>query len=228
MNEKMKKDEIIKLLSKYNMEEVDKFAAYCIRLYLDVKNPWMKKKDAEQMAGLFRRVNSEWLVFDWVHVTLQQRWINYDYVAFKNKMLISYPESIIDINLVYKDDKVSFNKDNWKVLYTHTFANPFDKWEDKIIGWYCIIKNKRWEFLTLLSEKDFLTHKNKATTKFIWNEWFTEMRLKTLFRKAIKVHYDDVFEGMELEDNKQYDLTKESVNAEEVEKKVLNKYNLIK
>jgi len=32
--------------------------------------------------------------------------------------------------------------------------------------------------------------------------------MKTLFKKAIKVHYDDIFQAIEEEDNKNYDLDK--------------------
>lgn len=194
------------LEEKYWTEAGKKYYVYVSELLADTKQAWAKSKDVAYFILQYEKVKQEWLVIDWKHITLWYRGITYDYVAFKNKMLLAYPESIIDINLVYKDDKFNFKKESGKVIYTHEFANPFDKEEKNITGWYCIIKNKRGEFITLLSEVDFQTHKNVATTKNIWNTWYAEMRLKTLFRKAIKVHYDDIFEQMEVEDNKEYDL----------------------
>lgn len=229
MNEKMTKEWIIKLLSEYNKEDINKFASYCIRLKLDWKNTWMQKKTEENMADLFKRVHSEWLKFDWVHVTLQSRWINYDYVAYKNKMLIAYPESIIDINIVYEWDDFKFTKIDWKITYNHEFKDPFSQKDENIKWGYCIIKNTRWEFITLLSKADFEKHRKVAKTDFIWKAWYKEMCMKTLFKKATKVHYDDIYQTMEEEDNKQYDLSKlTEENREKVEKQVLDKYNLNK
>ena len=40
-----------------------------------------------------------------------------DYHTYKNKLLETYPESIIDIQLVYKDDDFTFSKENGSVAY---------------------------------------------------------------------------------------------------------------
>ena len=210
----MKKEWIIELLKDYKKEDAEKFANYCIRLLLepDKRNWWkknwfMQTKTDEDMAQLFRRVHSEWLVFDWVHITLQSTGISYDYIAYKNKMLIAYPDTIIDINLVYKDDEVSFSKESWKVIYKHNLKNPFGNKVQDIAWGYCVIKNKRWEFLTILTKDEFEKHKTKAKTSYIWNEWYAEMCMKTLVKKAVKIHYNDIYANMEEEDNKQYDLS---------------------
>ena len=123
-------------------------------------------------------------------------------------MLLVYPESIIDIQLVYDGDDIRFSKKSGSVDYSHTFSNPFDQNENKIIGGYCVIKNKRGEFLTLISKAEIDKHRKKAKTDFIWKEWFKEMALKTIMRKAVKMHFDDVFAKMDEQDNENYDLEK--------------------
>ena len=46
--DKVNKQDIIDLLKEYNQEEVEKFASYSIRLFLDDKNAFMKTKKAHK------------------------------------------------------------------------------------------------------------------------------------------------------------------------------------
>ena len=201
--------ELKDLLNKSNEVDVKKYIAHCQGLEKSGKNDWIKKFTFKVLADLFNRVSAEGLVFDGVHITLQSRGISYDYVAYKNKMLIAYPETILDVQLVYEGDTISFDKQNGKVNYNHTIADAFNNKDVDIKGGYCIIKNKRGEFLTVLSKVDFQQHRGVAKTDYIWAKWYKEMCLKTLIKKAVKVHFDDVFEAMEKEDDKNYDLNKE-------------------
>lgn len=200
----MTKEEIIKLLPDHPSEEVERFASYIIRLYADPKNPWMKSRTSEQMATLYKRVAKDGLVFDGIHITLQSTGISYDYIAFKNKMFLSYPESTVDVSLVHDGDDFNFKKESGKVTYTHNINDPFGKKD--IIGGYCVIKNKRGEFITLLSKEDIDKHRKVAKTDFIWKEWFSEMALKTVIKKACKQHFSDVYQNIETIDNDNYDL----------------------
>jgi hypothetical protein len=106
-------------------ENAEKFAAYCIKLSRDSKTDFILKKSEKALADMYRRVASEGLVFDGVHITLQSTGVSYDYVAYKNKMYIVYPETEFDAALVYTDDVFSFKKENGKVVYSHVVANPF-------------------------------------------------------------------------------------------------------
>lgn len=169
------------------------------------KNPWMAKVSNEKLAEMYKKVAKEGLVFDGVHVTLGSNGIQYDYIAYKNRMLLAYPESIIDAQLVYKGDEFSFSKESGVVSYKHVFANPFAQTDEDIIGAYCVIKNKRGEFLTTLSADDIQKHRKVAKTDFIWKAWFKEMCLKTVYKKGTKVHFDDIYSEMNEEDNKNYD-----------------------
>ena len=192
----------------------DVFINYCRTSEIEIdkksgkpKNYFWQKINANKLAYLFNKVAEDGLVFDGKHVTLQSTGVSYDYVAYKNKMLIAYPESLIDLQLVYDGDSFSFKKESGKVTYKHEFSDPFGQTDDKIIGGYCVVKNMRGEFITILTKEDLVKHKSVAKTKYIWNAWFKEMCLKTIMKKAVKVHFDDVFEDMNEEDNKQNDLS---------------------
>ncbi len=58
----------------------------------------------------------------------------------------------------------------------------------------------------MLSKEDFQKHRKVAKGDFIWKAWYKEMCLKTLVRKACKLHFADVFDNMNEEDNKHSDL----------------------
>lgn len=211
---------------KNNLQEVWNFARWVNTFLKESRNVWAKWLSIDSWAELFKKVANEWMWFDWKHITYQKTGISYDYVAYKNKMLIAYPESIIDINLVYEWDKFEFKKEDWKITYSHNFTDPFSQKDESIKWGYCIIKNDRGEFITLLGKADFEKHRRVAKTDFIWKQWYKEMCLKTLFKKSTKAHYDDIFYTMESEDNKQYDVNK--IVAEDTEKKesdLKSKYN---
>lgn len=204
---------IIDLLSEHKAEDTEKYAAYCVFLAnekktgtQDLKNPWMSYKTPQQLADYFKRVAKEGLVFDGKHVTLQSTGISYDYVAYKNKMLLAYPESKVDVSLVYEGDDFMVNKDSGEIKYEHIIKNPFAQKQESVIGGYCVIKNKRGEFLTLLSAEDIQKHRKVAKTDYIWKEWFKEMALKTVIKKACKTHFDDIYGEIEEMDNENYDL----------------------
>ena len=210
----MEKQNIIDILKDYNPQDVEKFAAYCIRLKLEkdkktwkAKNYWMQQKTAENMAELFKRVDNEWLVFDGTHITIQSTWVSYDYVALKNRMYIAYPETVMDVQVVYKWDDFSFQKVNWEIFYDHKIASPFDKKDENIIWAYCIIKNKRWEFINVLSAADIAKHRKSAKTDYIWKAWFEEMVLKTIIKKGCKIHFSDIYSDIIEEDNNENSIT---------------------
>lgn len=210
--EKMTKQGIIDQLKEYNQEQVEKFAAYSIGLKHKRKkdgsteNPWIQNRTSEEMAILFKRVAQDGLVFDGTHISLQSTGISYDYVAYKNKMLLAYPESKIDVALVYDGDEFNFAKESGSVIYSHSIKDPFNQDNSKIIGGYCVIQNKRGDFLTLLSKDEIEKHRKVARQDYIWKEWFKEMALKTVIKKACKQHFSDIYESIEEKDNENYNL----------------------
>lgn len=208
----MNKDGIVKLLPDYPAEHVENFAAYCIRLLTakkkdgSLQNPWMAQRTDEQMATLFKRVSKDGLVFDGTHITLQSTGISYDYIAYKNRMFLSYPESTVDVGLVYEGDDFKVTKESGSIMYHHNVSNPFNQGEKNLVGGYCIIRNKRGEFMTLLSKEDIDKHRKVAKQDYIWKEWFTEMATKTVIKKACKLHFSDIYQNIEQMDNENYEL----------------------
>lgn len=202
------KDQIIKALDGYKEEKVIQYATYCCRLSLEkdkqgkLKNEWILKKTTEDLAVYFKRVaQDEGMFLDGVNITLTNRGIQYDYKAYKNRVMLIYPESIIDNQLVYKDDEYKFWKESGKVHYTHNFSNPFGQKDNDVIGAYCVIKNRRGEFIVTLSREDIEKHRKVAKTDSIWKDWFKEMCLKTVIKKACTVHFHDITTNMEEIDN---------------------------
>lgn len=209
----MKKDKIMELLKDYPQEKVEKFATYIIGLYLAIdkktgkkKNYWIQNKPENEMAILFKRVLDDGLVFDGVSVTLQSTGISYNYNAYKNKMLIVYPESVIDVELVYKGETFNYSKSDGKVFYNHEIKAPFLRKDSEIVGGYCIIRNKRGEFMTVLNSEELEKHRKIAKTDYIWKEWYVEMCKKTLIKKACSQHYKDIYTSIDSTDNNNYNL----------------------
>ncbi len=141
-------------------------------------------------------------------------------------MLSVYPESKIDLQLVYKDDTFSVEKSENGIKYKHVFGNVFNRTNENIIGGYCVIKNQRGEFITTLTKEDLDKHRKIAKTQNIWDNWFVEMCMKTIFKKATKFHFDDIFESMNEEDNKEIDLDKTGISDNDNE--ISNKLSDIK
>lgn len=228
MENKTITSQIHKQLQKYPIEDVGKFAGHIVKLLTEknkdgnFKNIWIQNMKVEALCNLFERVSSEGLVFDGIHITLQSTGISYDYVAYKNKMLIAYPETMIDLALVYEGDDFKFSKHSGNVVYKHEYKDPFNQLDDKVVGGYCVIKNKRGEFLTIISKEEIEKHRKVARTDYIWKAWFKEMCMKTIVKKACKIHFDDIYKGVEDMDNENYDLNKNPLlNAvEELQQKI--------
>lgn len=208
----MNKEKLKSLLAEYNKQDVDNYINYCSKLQTEkwrdwtIKNPRAAYISEEKFSELFKKVANEWLVFDWEQITLQSTGISYSYIALKNKMLLVYPETIFDVQLVYKDDELEFWKTSWVVEYTHKIKNPFAQKDDDIIWAYVVIKNKRWEFLTIMWKEELEKHRKVAKTDFIWRSWYKEMCMKTVVKKATKQHFQDIFEWIEKMDNENYSL----------------------
>lgn len=144
--------------------------------------------------------------------------VSYNYQAYKNRVLNIYPETLFDIQIVQKGDDFSFRKENGKVIYSHKINDPFNP-QPEIVGVYCIIKNKRGEFLETLNMTDIEKMRNVAKTKNVWDEWFSEMALKSVIKRACKRHFKDITQNIESIDNENTDLNRVSFD-EEIQKKI--------
>ena len=178
------------------------------------KNKWFPYFTDEQAAEVFKKVARDNVYIDGETITISYRGkiiVSYNYQAYKNIVLNIYPETTFDIQLVYDGDDFSFFKESGRVVYSHRIKNPFET-NKKIIGTYCIIKNNRGEFLETLSMDDVAKMKAVATTKNIWNEWESEMVLKSVIKRSCKRHFKDIVVNVEKLDNDNYELDNVTVD----------------
>lgn len=124
------------------------------------------------------------------------------YKAFKNKLYMVYPETIIDLQLIREGDTYSFAKESGAVIYQHNMGDPFaDSKPKPIIGAYCVIKNKRGEFLETLNREDYQKMRDASKTPTTWDKWQSEFYLKSVIKRACKRHFNDVTQVLEEKDN---------------------------
>lgn len=181
-----------------------------------IKNPWFAQQTENQLIDVYKKVATDNVFIDGETITIGFRGkllITYNYQAYKNLVLNIYPETLFDMQNVHEGDAFSFNKENGKVIYSHKINDPFAL-DKKIIGTYCIIKNNRGEFLETLNMQDIEKMKAVATTKNIWNEWQSEMVLKSVIKRACKRHFRDIVVNVEAIDNESNDM--ERVNVEDL------------
>lgn len=178
-----------------------------------IKNKWFAFQKEDQLIDIYKKVATDHVFIDGETITIGFRGkllITYNYQAYKNLLLNIYPETIFDMQIVNEGDTFSFNKENGKIIYSHKINNPFAL-NKQIIGTYCIIKNSRGEFLETLNMQDIEKMKAVATTKNIWNDWQSEMVLKSVIKRACKRHFRDIVVNVEKIDNETNDLDRVNV-----------------
>jgi hypothetical protein len=178
-------------------------------------NPWFKYFGEQTAADLFKKVAlDEGLFIDGENITLQFKgkvMVSYNYQAYKNKLLSVYPETLFDLQNVFSGDLFSFQKEDGRVKYNHKFGDPF-KTDRKLLGAYCIIKNKRGEFIETINAEDIAKMRAVAKTQKIWEAWFNEMVLKSVIKRACKRHFKDVVTNIDALDNENVDLEKANLD----------------
>ena len=210
----MSKQLLEELSLKYpdNLKEVEVYVRYCQELKLEKnkggypKNAFMHKITVPTLVSLFTRVAQTGFFIDGKNITLQSPGrVALSYVAYKNMMLRAYPETKIDVGIVYDKDDFTCSKEDGNVTYIHKVHDPFGN-DKEIVGGYCVIKNNRGEFLTTLNKQDIEKHRKVAKTDYIWSAWYEEMVRKTLIKKGCKFHYEDIYQDFEEIDNENYQL----------------------
>lgn len=191
-------------LRDYPKERVELYITYLQKLKKEER--WFGQIRTHTWIDLFKKVAIDHVYIDGDNITFTYRksgiTVSYNYKAMMAIMLNYYPESIIDLQLVYDGDKFSFEKEDGKVHYKHSIGNPFSD-DKKIIGSYCIVKNKRGEFIEVLNRAEITKIKNSASTKYIWDAWEGEMIKKSNIKRVAK-HFQDKFQNAESLDNQNY------------------------
>jgi hypothetical protein len=233
---------ILSGLASYDLPEVKVYISYLKKLETEKdrnkkpKNYWFKNFSDKQAIAIYEKVAIDGLYIDGDTITLN--YIggsvvpNYNYQAYKNKLLNVYPNTKFDVQNVFKGDKFYFKKESGKVLYSHEICNPFDN-DKEIIGCYCVIKNDRGEFIETLNKQEIDKMRNVARTQTIWKQWYSEMVLKSVIKRACKRHFKDVVTNIELIDNENYDVStvdldsevKELIEASKTQDELMSIYN---
>lgn len=196
-------------LKDYENNKVDIFISYVNNLKTEtdkdkkLKNYWAAKQTDQQYIDLFKKVYETGLFIDGdsVTITFRGKMIpTFDYHAYKNKVIINYPETIFDFQVVYKGDDFTFRKESGSVIYSHKISNPFST-NKEIVGAYGIIKNCKGEFIELLNMQDITKMKNTSKMKNIWDAWFDRMVLKSVIKRICSVHFKDIIQDIDSIDN---------------------------
>jgi hypothetical protein len=202
-----------KLLEKYKTPETIELVATSV-LYLQKKIAEKVKNDKTQKWEAKYHFDAGWLlqsVAECIDTGFALDGVNYvitgnkmympTYKAFKNKLYMVYPETVIDLQLIREGDTYNFAKQDGNVIYTHDLADPFEATERKIIGAYCVIRNSRGEFLETLNSTDYAKMRNASKTPSTWDKWQSEFYLKSVIKRACKRHFNDVTKALEDKDN---------------------------
>lgn len=193
-----------------NIERVNIYVKYLEFLATEkdkdgkLKNWWFSSNMSHEKAiDLYKKVAIDGLFIDGDTISLGFKGrvlVTYNYQAYKNKVLMTYPDTVFDIQVVNEGDDFSFKKKNGIIYYTHDINNPFDT-DKKLIGAYCIIKNKRGEFIELLNKTEIDKMKSVSKMSYIWDNWESEMWKKSVIKRACKTHFYDVISNMDKIDN---------------------------
>jgi hypothetical protein len=180
----------------------------------DEKTAWSKTVSENDFEAIFKKVASTGMYIDGDSITLAslkgKLVVNYDYHAYKNKVLSTYPDTIFDFGIVYEGDDYSFSKESGKVSYSHKMNNPF-KTDKKIIGAYGIIKNSRGEFVETINMQDIDKMKKSSRMSFIWDAWFDRMVLKSVIKRICSVNFKDIVQDIDSIDNEANDPNRVSI-----------------
>ena len=206
------------LLKDQPIDKVQKYVNYIEKLETEndrngkLKCYWFNslEKNIEKTAFFFKQVHKEGLEIDGKHVFLKsiswQIMIDYDYIAYKNKLYIVYPETEFTMGVVYEGDDFSSIYENEKIKIYHNMKSAFNHNDDNLKGTYCVIKNSRGEFISTLDRKELAKLRSIAKRDNVWANWFKQMCLKSAIKDVVKYHYNDICQGLLEEDEKQYNL----------------------
>jgi len=167
----------------------------------------------EVLSGLVKKFYNLGLPIDGVNVVITgKNMAMVTYNGYKNKVLETYPETEFDVQLIREGDTYSFAKESGSVIYSHNVGDPFAENEPAIKGAYCVIKNKRGEFLETLNLNDYKEMKNASKQSALWDKWSSEFWLKSVIKRACKRHFNDIVSDIDKVDNEDFGLSDEIVD----------------
>jgi len=197
----------------HDEQEVGKFLAHLH----DVRNANKPINVTDTYAySAYAKVTNLGIPFDGVSAVFTgQKMFMVTADGYKNRVLKTYPETEIDMQLVREGDKFQLAKESGSVVYSHTIANPFE--DKEIEGAYVVMKNKRGEFIETLNKADFEKMKNASKQGYLWKTWASEFWLKSVVKRACKRHFKDIITEIDKLDNEYYGLKDQEATKEQLD-----------
>lgn len=177
-------------------------------------NDVVRKLTAEQLINRWKRARFLGLNFDGVQVFFDWKFgFDFSYIGMKNLVLQKYPNAKFDINVVYKDDELTYQKTEEGVKYTFTPKDPFafpvlDKNETNVKGAFGYIKcndESGTEVFITLTIESILEMEGMSKSKANWAKWADQMIIKSTIKRMTKqLRFDErIQQAMEI-DNELY------------------------
>lgn len=201
-------DNVKKLLQDQPNEKVSTYLIHIKDLYDDPKTEWIRSQPPKVLSTLFKTtldqtglfIDGDMVRLNFIFGKKKKITVDFDYRAYKNRVLHKYPNAIFDHQIVYKGDCFSFKKSSGKIIYTHEFNNPFANGKE-IIGAYCIVKTNFGDFIEIINDDEIQKIRSTAKTKYIWDNWYSRMVLKSIIKRACSVHFKDIVRAIDKIDN---------------------------
>lgn len=187
--------------------EVEKFLTYVnserrkeVALAQKGKNTPVTNNSEEMLVSMALKFTQMGVTIDGINAVISgKNMAMVTYHGYKNTILRVYPETKIDMQLVREGDQFTLAKESGEVVYSHQVNDPFGS--KPIIGAYCVIKNKRGEFIETLNSTDFDAMKSGSKQTYLWEQWASEFWLKSVIKRACKRHFNDIVAEIDKNDN---------------------------
>ena len=112
--------------------------------------------------------------------------------GYRTKVLLLYPNSQIDVQIVYKGDTISYERTNNEVIYKYVAGDIFSKKEK--VGAFCYINTNNENNIQVfetLSLDEIANMRKASKVSFTWNTWEDEMIRKSVIKRACKRLFND-------------------------------------
>ena len=150
--------------------------------------------------------------------------LDISYKGFINALNKHYANAYVDAKLVWEDDLFEYEEADRKASYKFKPAKGFrtvTKDFKGIAGGFCYFSyttanGEPISRLVMMSKDDILHIKSKAKTKYVWDDFPSEMGIKALIRRGAKIPFAAIDLDMDIEEvaNKHYELDKPSTSSE--------------
>lgn len=174
----------------------------------------VKKLTSAQLISRWKRARSLGLNFDGTQVFFDWRTgFDISYIGMKNIVLQKYPKAKFDINVVFKDDELTYKKTDAGVKYEFTPKDPFafpkingdDTNVKGAFGYIACNDESGTEVFITLTLESIREMEGMSRGKDNWGKWADQMIIKSTIKRMTKqLRFDErLQQAMEI-DNELY------------------------